>query len=159
MNRPVAYAAFLVAALLSACTNLLPPADRMRLNISKSTFELCDALTVAVLAPSAVRAEWRYELDRRGATCSSYAQERADQDAKDAAALRRVLSNVGRAAAAAQRDDATDAPTSAPKYPSSCLKKSEVLRGNSRHCIFDCTGTEVIQTVSSIDLCPLSISR
>ena len=98
----------IAAAALTACTNMLPPDARMRINASGTTFELCDALAVGTLAPQTVRAEWKLELERRSANCGSYAQERSEQDARDRAALRRLLSEVGRAAAAAQRKEDFD---------------------------------------------------
>lgn len=154
--------ALIATAVLTACTNMLPPDSRMRLNTSRTTFELCDALAVGRLAPVAVRAEWKLELDRRGANCSSYLQERNEQDAKDSAALRRLLSDVGRAAAAAQRREDIDlvgGTSNVRRVGTSCLKKGEALRSTSRHCIYDCLGSEVVQTISSVDICPLFISR
>lgn len=148
--------------MLGACTNMLPPDARMRLNVSKTTFELCDALSVAWLAPEAVRAEWRLELDRRRANCGSYAQERGEQDAKDSAARMRLLSDIGRAAAAAQRKgdfDMDGGSSSIRRLGTSCQRKGEALRGTTRHCVYDCLGSEVIQTVSSTEICPLTITR
>ena len=141
---------------------MLSPDSRMRLNASKTTFQLCDAIAVGQLAPTAVRAEWKLELDQRGATCGSYAQERSERDAKDRAALRRLLSDVGRSAAAAQRNEQIDSgggSSSLPRLQTTCQKKGETIRGASRHCVYDCLGNEVIQTVSAADICPLSVSR
>ena len=141
---------------------MLPPDARMRLNASKTAFELCDSIAVGILAPTAVRAEWKMELDRRGANCDSYAQERSDEDAKDRAALLLLLSNFGRAAAAAQRSEEIDVGRESSnllRLRTSCQKKGETIRGASRHCVYDCVGSEVIQTVSSVDICPLSVSR
>ena len=152
----------LATAVLTACTNMLPPDARMRLNTSRTAFELCDAIAVGKLAPAVVRAEWKLELDRRGANCDSYAQERNEQDATHSAALRRLLSNIGRAAAAAQRKediDTTGGTSSRRHIGAACQKKEEALRGTSRHCIYDCLGREVVQTISSVDICPLFISH
>ena len=154
--------ALVALTMMVACTNMLPPDARIRLNASKTTFELCDALAIANLAPTEVRAEWKLELDRRGENCGTYAQERIERDARDSAALRKMLSNAGRSATAAQRDDEPDSQGSSSgirKVGTFCRKTGEALRGMSRHCIYDCLGSEVVQTVSSVDICPLSLSR
>jgi len=150
----------LLAGQLSGCVNMLPPDARSQLNRSKTTYELCDALARAHLAPEAVRAEWHLELSKRGATCGSYAADRRKQDAIDDAARARFISDLARSVSRAQRSDGLDdGPATARQLSTVCHKKGEALRGFSRHCAYDCLGTEVVQTVSSAELCAISITR
>lgn len=150
----------LVAVQLSGCTNMLPPDARKQLNLSKTTYELCDALTVGVLAPEAVRAEWRLELTRRGATCGSYAIERKEQDARDAAARARFLSALARSISKNQgTGDSAQGLSNPGRSGVVCLMTNEVLNGFSRHCVYDCLGNKVIKSVSSAEICEISIAR
>ncbi len=40
-----------------------------------------------------------------------------------------------------------------------CFKKREWTSGMNKNCVYDCLGSEAVQTISSIELCPLSITR
>lgn len=40
-----------------------------------------------------------------------------------------------------------------------CFKKREWVSGTNRNCVYDCFGSEAVQTVSSVELCPQSIKR
>ncbi len=40
-----------------------------------------------------------------------------------------------------------------------CMKTGEALTGATRQCAYNCLGSQVIQTVQSVQLCPLSINR
>lgn len=40
-----------------------------------------------------------------------------------------------------------------------CMKKREWTSGFNRNCVYDCLGSEAVQTVPSAQMCPLSIQR
>jgi hypothetical protein len=40
-----------------------------------------------------------------------------------------------------------------------CLKKREWASGFNKNCVYDCLGSEAVQTVGSAELCPLTMSR
>jgi len=40
-----------------------------------------------------------------------------------------------------------------------CFKTGEVVRGQSKHCYYDCLGNEYIITIASYKLCPITIKR
>lgn len=147
--------------LISGCANWIPADARMRMNANASTYDLCDRLAVGTLAPRDVRSEWEMELGRRGASCNSYADDRRKQDVQDRAALNRALTSLSRSMAAQARDE-DDLMDSKPGFRSggaTCFKQGESVRNTSRHCVYNCAGSEVIQTVSVVELCPVSLTR
>lgn len=146
--------------LLSGCANWIPSEDRMRMNSQKSTYDLCHQLTVGTLAPKDIRAEWAMELRRRGASCSTYAVERANRDTQERAAWNRGLTSLSRSMAAqAGEGEPTSSNLGVRGNGITCFKQGETLRSTSRHCVYNCAGTEVIQTVSAAEVCPLSLTR
>ena len=40
-----------------------------------------------------------------------------------------------------------------------CLFQREWTSGLNKNCVYSCAGSEAVQTVSSVALCPLSITR
>lgn len=40
-----------------------------------------------------------------------------------------------------------------------CFKTGEKISGMNKICYYDCTGSEAAITISSVELCPLSIDR
>jgi hypothetical protein len=83
------------------------------------------------------------------------------------------LAEAERAAKAARRRSALRALLSEPSEPSVpgaprstmpqagmvCLKKREWSSGFNKNCVYDCLGSEAVQTVGSAELCPLTLSR
>lgn len=40
-----------------------------------------------------------------------------------------------------------------------CTKTREAVTGLTKQCVYNCAGSQVIQTVNSVELCPLTINR
>jgi len=40
-----------------------------------------------------------------------------------------------------------------------CFKESEWTSGFNRNCVYNCTGSQAVQTIGSAELCPLTINR
>lgn len=51
------------------------------------------------------------------------------------------------------------APTPMAPIRVTCMKTGEATTGMSKQCAYSCNGTAVIQTQSSVSLCPLTIER
>ena len=142
---------------VGGCANWIPSEARVRMNTQKSTYELCNALATASMAPKDVRSEWEMELRRRGESCGSYASDRKAKDAEDRAAITSTINSLLKAPSGG--GSSVSSTSSGGSVRVTCLKQGESVSGFSRHCVYNCVGNEVIQTVSSIDLCPPSISR
>jgi hypothetical protein len=46
-----------------------------------------------------------------------------------------------------------------PQAGMSCMKKREWTSGFNKNCVYDCLGSEAVQTVGMAELCPLTMSR
>lgn len=147
--------------VLGGCANWIPPEARMRMNAERSTYDLCDRLAIGTRASKDVRSEWEMELGRRDASCNTYADERQTQDAVERAAWNRAITSLGRsmAAHAGNDDEPMDSKPAIRGSGMTCFKQGEALRNTSRHCIYSCAGSEVIQTISVAEVCPLSLTR
>jgi len=53
----------------------------------------------------------------------------------------------------------TYAPSAAAPIRTTCMKSSEATTGMTKQCVYNCMGSPVVQTQSSVSLCPLTIER
>lgn len=135
---------------MAGCTSMYgTPEQRQRKNAALPDYSLCENLAVGTLAPQQIRAEWAMELQRRGADCSKYSVllSKAVQQNQN-------MMNNG--------SQMMQQPTSATPTQSTglmCFKKREWTSGFNKNCVYDCLGSEAVQTISATSLCPLSISH
>jgi hypothetical protein len=40
-----------------------------------------------------------------------------------------------------------------------CFKQAEWTSGLNKNCIYDCLGSQAVQTIDAVGLCPLTINR
>ena len=48
---------------------------------------------------------------------------------------------------------------SSPKTVTTCFKEREWVSGFNRNCVYDCLGSETVETIASTAICPLNIKR
>ncbi len=142
----------LFAILLSGCTSMYgTPEKRQLKNAATPDYLLCESLAVATLAPQEIRAEWAMELQRRGVDCGQYAVmlDRAIQ-------RNQALTQSG---LQAMQQPSNGAPNSASKRQTTCFKQREWTSGINKNCVYDCLGSEYVQTMDAVSICPVSILR
>jgi hypothetical protein len=65
-------------------------------------------------------------------------------------------------AASAATSDESDADARSTAFRAGggmCMKKREWTSGFNKNCVYDCLGSEAVQTIGSVELCPLTINR
>lgn len=134
---------------ITACTSMYgTPEQRQQHIVASSDYILCENLALATLAPAEIRNEWAKELQRRGTDCDKYAN---------------TIHTV-----AQQRQRALDSTTQPPQQPKpitptttekTCFKKREWVSGFNKNCVYDCVGSEAVETISNVALCPLTVEH
>jgi len=139
----------LVCLFISACAAMYgSPEERRRANAARSDYSLCENLALVTMAPPVIRSEWAIELQRRGVDCNQYAAV-----LNSVAQQRQNSLNAG----LQMMQQSTAAPTSAGQL--TCYKVREWTSGFNKNCVYNCLGSEAVQTIGATDLCPISITR
>lgn len=132
-----------------------------------------DALLVSLLQTKRVKADWPdLTIDTapptmasltqlrtcgaRVANAKAEAQAKAEQRRRIFQGIARGLAAAGAAASASEREDFVPAPGAGGGV---CFKQREWTSGFNKNCVYDCTGSEAVQTISSMAFCPLTINR
>jgi hypothetical protein len=139
-----------VSFAFSACASIYgTPEERRQANAELPDYSLCEKLAVATLAPAEIRSEWAMELQQRGADCGQYSGM-----LYNAVQQNQRMMNMG--------FQMMQQPSYVPSDPSggiTCFKQSEWTSGVNRNCVYNCLGSETVQTIGATQLCPLSIMR
>lgn len=148
MKKPIII--FVTSLTLTACASMYgTPDERRKANAQLPDYSLCEKLAVATLAPTEIRTEWAMELQQRGADCSQYSDM-----LNNAIQQNQRMMNMG--------SQMMQQPSNAPNGQSggiNCFKKSEWSSGFNKNCVYDCLGSEAVQTIGATQLCPISITR
>jgi hypothetical protein len=136
------------AALVGCASMFGTPEQRAAQNASMSSYSLCSKLAVAIMAPSQVREEWAWELQRRGENCSQYSSAIAASQQQNA-----QMQQLGQQLLNQNRPGST---VSAPTGPVGFLKR-EYVSGFNKICVYDRLGSEYAMTISAVALCPMSV--
>lgn len=76
----------------------------------------------------------------------------------DPAARARFLDNLGRLGAGMQIDrQSPDVPPAPAATVHGCFKSREWISGTLKNCAYKCLEGETVRTISSVELCPLTI--
>ena len=49
--------------------------------------------------------------------------------------------------------------SSSAKTTTTCIKKREWVSGFNKNCVYDCLGSEAVETIANVAICPLSITK
>lgn len=141
--------ALLCSSLVSCASMYGSPDNRLAENRAKSDYELCRQFVVGTLAPPEIRGEWAMELRRRGVSCGEYAAGlNAESNANQAL--------ISGGAQVLSGSNSGYAPSSGGV---TCFQKRQWVSGFNRNCVYDCLGSETVQTIASTSNCPLNIRR
>lgn len=102
-------------------------------------------------------------------SCGSRIAAKKAEAQQKANKRREFWQRVGRAGAAMSAAGGTTADTNDDAFNTRsstfragggmCMKKREWTLGFNKNCVYDCLGSEAVQTIGSVELCPLTINR
>lgn len=159
--------------LLSGCG--LSQSYRVESNRSASNLSLCQSLqnkdNYLKYLPKQYKTDLENEVTSRGINCGNIisseeqrlASERVLDQERDRQTLRKLDSLVGKTVDVLAAMGANQAQQSAANTSTgmgvTCRKKYEWTSGVNKNCSYDCLGSEAVQTISSAQICPISITR
>jgi hypothetical protein len=138
-----------------------------------------DPLLVSLFQSRRIRADWPdlqidvippeigslVELRSCGARISTKKADAQRKEEKRREFWQRLArAGAGMSAAGAAMSSADDNASGIGPSPlratgSMCMKKREWTSGLNKNCVYDCLGSEAVETIGSAELCPLTINR
>ena len=141
--------------VVSGCAAMYgTPAERAAKASAMSSYQLCEKLAVATLAPDEIRATWARELDSRNETCQAYAGLLQARQQQNQALMLQGLKLMQQGQ---PRPLYTSPPVGGGSAVGMAFLKGQYVSGVNRICMYDRLGSAVSITVSSTQICPLSL--